>query len=563
MKQITTSSKYVFTLILFCAVTAPAIFTGLDPHHDGLVMNIINLTKEALRNGTPLPFNQYGIFWSLSMSMMTLPFEASYTLVIIRILTLIIYLVTLVLTILLAKDLGFARIWPTVFAFIILTQPWSSGLTSTFLPWPSALSSLLLVLVSLLVIRSSNKTAAGFHDLVPGFVIGLMLLTRIQIGILALLATILLILMLRRYQSIVYVLTGVFLSVGSTALYLYSEGWLDEVFFDNVVFPFSYLQDRYQVNPRPVGTFLIVVCTLSGILLNKQLIKRVSTPIGQKISQTSILALLASLVGAGVYALFTDHFSEYLIFFRRLIIGFFIGVILYLLFKISLPNLSLSSFTSKRMALVGLLFFSIVGLFNIYPQFDQTHFWWSIFPGVILVACVISEELATFAKRQKKLVLASFILIGILFVGIPGYQSLVSPKSDYPKDLAYGITLSSSALNSVNKTQDFFHENIKEGSVVLNLCHNSDVFFDRQLAIPASRFFIYWPPFISDLKIRHDVLASVPEAIITCNQNHILAAATDTQINQKELVDMLGFTYETPSASTSIGDTTWLIFGTA
>ena len=183
-----------------------------------------------MRNDTQLPFNQYGIFWSFSLSVLTLPFEASYTLVIIRILTLIIYLVTLVLTILLAKNLGFARIWPTAFAFIVLTQPWSSGLTSTFLPWPSAMSSLLLVLVSLLVIRSTKKTAAGFHDLVAGVVIGFMLLTRIQIGILALLATVLIIFLLQRYQSIVFLFSGVFLFGGGMALYLSYRGWLDEVF---------------------------------------------------------------------------------------------------------------------------------------------------------------------------------------------------------------------------------------------------------------------------------------------------------------------------------------------
>ena len=561
MKPLANSLRNIFMLVIFCSITAPAIFTGLDPHHDGLVMNIINLTKEALRNDTQLPFNQYGIFWSFSLSVLTLPFETSYTLVIIRIFTLIIYLVTLVLTILLAKNLGFARIWPTAFAFIVLTQPWSSGLTSTFLPWPSAMSSLLLVLVSLLAIRSTKKTTAGFHDLVAGVVIGFMLLTRFQIGILALMATVLIIFMLQRYQSIAFLLSGVFLSVGGMALYLSSKGWLDDVFFDSIVFPFSYLQDKYEVNPRPVGTFLIGICTIIGILLSKQIIKRFPTSFVQKFFLTSIMILLNSLVFAGMYALVTDHFDEYLVFFRRLIIGFFIGVMTYLFFKIFHAILFSSSFGSMRMDLVGLLLFSMVGLFNVYPQFDQTHFWWSIFPAVILVACAISEGLTIFEKRQKRLVYTPLIFIGILFLGIPSYQSVASPKMDYPQNLAFGITVSPSALNSVDLTQEFFHENIKAGSVVLNLCHNSDVFFDRKLAVPASRFFIYWPPFISDLKIGRDVLASTPETVVTCNQNHILAAEIDTHINQVEIVEKLGFEHESPSASTSIGNTTWSIFG--
>lgn len=92
------------------------------------------------------------------------------------------------------------------------------------------MSSLLLVLVSLLVIRSTKKTAAGFHDLVAGVVIGFMLLTRIQIGILALLATVLIIFLLQRYQSIVFLFSGVFLFGGGMALYLSYRGWLDEVF---------------------------------------------------------------------------------------------------------------------------------------------------------------------------------------------------------------------------------------------------------------------------------------------------------------------------------------------
>lgn len=561
MKMLANSSKNIFMLVIFCSITAPSVFRGLDPHHDGLIMNIINLTKEALRNDTPLPFNQYGVFWSFSLSIITLPFEASHTLVIIRIFTMITYLVTLVLTILLAKNLGFAKVWPTAFAFIVLTQPWSSGLTSTFLPWPSAMSSLLLVLVSLIVTRSTKKTAAVFHDLVAGVVIGFMFLTRVQIGIIAMLAAVLIFLLMRRFHSIVFVICGVFLSVGGSALFLYSKGWLDEVFFDSIVFPFSYLQDIYQVNPRPVGTFFIASCTLIGLLLKKYLNTKLPIIVAEKISRVSILLLLNSLVFAGVYALFTDHLDEYISLLRRLIIGFFIGVMAYLVSQIFYSITFSSVVVSKRMDIVGLLLFSIVGLFNVYPQFDQTHFWWSIFPGVILVAVVIFEEQAIFNKKQKRFVHIPFLIIGFFFLGIPSYQSMVSPKLDYPQDIAYGITVSPSSLYSVNVVQEFFHENIKRGSYVLNLCHNSDVFFDRKFAIPASRYFVYWPPFISNMEIRRNFLSTAPDAIVTCNQNHILAAENDTYINQVEIVEGLGFNYKFPSASTRNGNTTWLIFG--
>jgi hypothetical protein len=142
---------------------------------------------------------------------------------------------------------------------------------------------------------------------------------------------------------------------------------------------------------------------------------------------------------------------------------------------------------------------------------------------------------------------------------VPSIESTFAHKNIYPESSIRGIVFSDQAVSKTYTLQSFFKQNLAPGSRVLNLCHNSTVFFNTEFQT-ASRFFIYWPPFIDSKEITHQILHSRPDRLITCSQTQIPAAAEATVLKQNQFIELLGFDRNQPRDSITVDGTFWAIY---
>jgi hypothetical protein len=188
-----------------------------------------------------------------------------------------------------------------------------------------------------------------------------------------------------------------------------------------------------------------------------------------------------------------------------------------------------------------LLLYGAVGMVQLYPLFDQVHFWWGLAPLVIPVAMLILEQTKNLSNDRRNFIFACLVSIGIITVIVPSAQRAMYEQEIYVGGLVNSVGVSPESNSDQKNLQAFFSRSIVSGSRVLNLCHNSDVFFNVQLAKSSSRYFIYWPPFIDIAKIDTDLKNSNPDTIITCSQNQVPLAKQVTNDFQVRMIIYLDF----------------------
>lgn len=204
----------------------PILARGLDPHHDGLVLNIINQTRNSILSDAELPFNQYGVFWSFLMAIVTWLVDPSYTLLVARIITLGLYFGAILLLHRICSLIQLPQVWPMVLIIVMLTQPWTAGRVSTFLPWPSALSLFLLTAVTLQVLKLEYSKNQRIRVLLTGTLVSFLFFSRLQIGTITLFTCMVIFLTLRKYRAMFGLLLGFTFSSFVIVFLLALKGWL-------------------------------------------------------------------------------------------------------------------------------------------------------------------------------------------------------------------------------------------------------------------------------------------------------------------------------------------------
>jgi hypothetical protein len=129
----------------------------------------------------------------------------------------------------------------------------------------------------------------------------------------------------------------------------------------------------------------------------------------------------------------------------------------------------------------------------------------------------------------------------------------------YVRGLVNLVKVSPESNLDQRNLQTYFSRSIDKGSRVLNLCHNSDVFFDFNLAKSSSRYFIYWPPFTKISKIDSDLQNSDPDTIVTCSQTQVPLASQATDEAQSRIINHFGFT-AVQSKQILLNGTIWNIY---
>lgn len=490
---------YWSTITFLTIVNFGTTFIGFHPHHDGLVFTTIRLLKDSLLHGGEYPFNQYGSFWAMPYLGFSLSISDGLLLFSMRVLTMVIYFLTGLLTFKIAKNLYGTGVAKVSLAILILSRP--IGLEP--IPWPSSIGMFLTVLITFLMVRAlklQNSFTRNSLLAIAGAVVVMSTLTRAQIGGLTLLFICVYLLATRMKDLIPFFagMTAFSILYGS---WLASLGWLSDSLWDQFVFGWIVASsgDTDRTFPRISLLILIFWAILSTTL------QRV--PITSAYRRAYLSFFIITWTAAVFYTAISPSSSQ--TYLGKFWVAIFLFAILLFVFNLRV----LFKNQEQISLLVG--FLGLSNASQIFPLFDPMHAWWGITPLVIPLSKWLVQSL--FPILNAKLKLYSFISLSILMI-LP-YVLGISTQRVYPMNVN-DLTLIYSG-NTQSKdyetNREFFIREIPRGARVLNFCVDSDLFFNSDLAINASRYFVYWPMMNNAARIQEEILNSQPDFVLFCN----------------------------------------------
>lgn len=554
-------------LVLIGLTWLPAPFVGFNSHHDGLMLVTVKQMHQAIQNGGPWPFNQYGPLWIFVYTIFTWNIPSEYLLILMRIIALLCYFLTAIIVYRIGKIVGGNQV-----AFIAtLVLLGNEAFAFHMLPWPSAIAMPVIALASLLLVKllesfSTTKSVSKSQILFLGLLLAIVLFTRVQIGILLTVASVLVLSLAKIPKAVFRLLVGFFASVILSCLYLQRNHWLGSALKDSYVYGSRYFSNEY--NPKPLYTLIGVIFFMIFFAISERIIQYINY---KKIFYRFLMIAIMSILGIificykillarnmslyGIYSLIIDRTWISLIFSGIIFFFFEQSITTYRFHKLKLP-LERNVKTRNAIAI-----FALVAQIQVYPLFDRMHSWWGSVPGVVVVAILISERLEKVhlsSLKKEKILLYIFSLIVVFIVTPIIFQARTGNirMTDAPYST---ILVEPEQAKELENVQFFLDNNIPKNSKILNICSDADVFFSDSNREPSSRFFIYWFDFKSVTYIRDEMLRNRPDYLLICKSRAINKISISSESFRETII--LRFP-KSRLIATLIGspDTTWEVW---
>jgi len=502
----------------------PTPFIGYFSHHDGLMVTTVSQLQNAIRNGGPWPFNQYGSFWAFVFALPTWNIEHEYLLVSMRLMTLVFYFITAWLT------YKIARLFcepPFALAGVILLLG-NQAFLFDLLPWPSAVAMPLITLVSFLLLRKLSRVEnspnrSALEVVTIGIIIPMVILTRIQIGFVLFVISLIFIFFFGSKKETAIFCLSFLTSIGIFFGYLSSNGWLVSSLQDQLLFGSSYLGS--DTNPIPIFTSIgVFTVVLFFALSDKLMIKVNNTREKSRIVIIAIcLFLLLMLVVITIMARrLMNPFSMYVLVVHRIWISVILGAIIYFTLvqiKKSYAAWQMHSFFDRDLQMKNLLaLLSITSQLQIYPLFDQMHSWWGSTPGVVVLLLIYKEkyQVADNLVHQEKRLATSMVAATLVLTLIPFAIQTMNLGKIVSSPYLGAIFVPQNSADEILTLQSTFEKNLSPGATVLNLCSDPDIFLNSKYPNSESRIFIFWPEFLKNEYLRKTFQESSPQQIVSC-----------------------------------------------
>ena len=551
----------------------PLPLLGFNSHHDGYIFTATRLTRDSIIHGGKWPFNQFGSFWVFPHALLGLIVPDQFLFIATRYLTLAAYVFTGFLTWKLAKKMKGASFANLSLFLFFASQPFIGTHASGFNSWPSAIAMPILLILGILIFRLEDSDLSNRKEQMElslmGVLVATLMLTRAQVGILALITTTFFILVIKRFKGLLFFVFGIF---GFGVLYftfLWRNRWLSDSLKDEFIFGSIYARAGGSIFHLPVpfftsfGTFVI----LFFLVFYRKIL-----PIVQSIFRTSIGKLLAIIL------IFTSFLAIYLILKSRNLGLISVISVTTRRFWMSLLFASILLFTYRQIRLsIGALrngtfheldlqrnnflaLLSISAQSQVWPLFDQMHSWWGSVPGVIVVALTLVSLQTKQSSELSSKRMAPFGLLVILSILIVQWVPQVMAITDGQIPRTIGrIPLLSQANSANDDLQKFFDQNFTKGERVLNLCQNADVFYKQHFVISSSRLFVYWPQMTLVPNFIDEMKTSPADAILTCSLNELNPENQKSdEIQQSKIVSNLT-NNSTAVIEANVGGKTWKI----
>lgn len=470
----------------------PLCFINFDPHHDGIILTTVNQLKLNMQNGGPWPFNQYGSAWAFPYLLISYLVPHNFLLLSMRLLTVSFYIIAtyfLYKSAIIVYNKRTAQISVAIFlGFQPFLGPWNTSL----LPWPSSLVVLLVSLLTYVVVTipGAGKKSIKRKLTASGILIGIILGSRIQVGLLLLISMCLAIFSLQ-LGKIRYLTNGVFLWVTPFSFFLALKGWLLPSLYDSLILGGQFLSSDHLHYPLPLLSVIAGVCTF--IWLELAISHRLNK---YHNSIILLIAFFATIILSKRVLEGSFSFANYLSVTQRKILAalFFTALIeiSWELFRFFLKRSEIRHdiVSIRKILLYGICLCSSV---QAWPFFDQMHIWWSFIPSVVIIADRVAKLSSNISKGMKFCALP-FAIVVMSFLVISQFSiSRIELKSINQN---YVFVDANEEKNELG-VQVMIEENIPRGSRVLNLCPNAYPFFKPGLYQSVSRFFVYWSNFES------------------------------------------------------------------
>jgi len=535
-----------FILCIEILLWLPLILIGFDSHHDGLILTNVNLLNESFKSAGPWPFNQYGPFWILPYSFLTYFLPNDITLLALRVVTVGCYYLTSYFIYLAAKIIAGRKLAFIAVLVFFFSQPFLTNYGSNLVPWPSAIVMPITSLIFLLTLKIYAEFISKTKIFIISFSIGILISTvsfsRVQIGFLLLLANTLFGIFTRKNQSTFFIILG-FIS-GSTAILFFLDwhGWVIDALNDQFIFGSTYLRGDTSSYPYPVFTFIATMFFLFLIVLAPKIKLLFSGRINFQLLMFINILIIFFILFWLSQSREISILNAFVILYRRFWMSLFLAIIIYSVFSQTRKTLTVIQKKEKleKDLIIRncLVIFSLVSEAQVFPLFDQMHFWWGSAPAVILVILISKDRL--FNNHHNFIYLKhlhySIIMLMTLAL-IPTISFFQESYSRYPKSIANFIYVSKDQSIYELNLQSYFSASIKKDSKVLNLCADSNVFFNMENNFKsASRNYVFWLSMYEVDSLYNAILSSKPNYIVTCSLNRIPALQEKSEALQSNIL---------------------------
>jgi hypothetical protein len=527
-------------------VWIPIIFIGFDSHHDGLILTNVNLLKDSLQNNGDWPFNQYGPFWIIPYSLITYFLPSNLVYLALRVITVGLYFLTSYLIFLCAKTISTRRLAYISVLTFFFSQPFLTNYGTDLVPWPSAVVMPITALIFLFMIEiykeSLSKTNLAIKSVVIGMLLSAVLFSRVQIGLSLLVSIIFFMGFNRKFKSMYLIIIGFSALTLIILFFLMWRGWLNDALSDQYVFGSIYLRGDTSSYPFPIftmiGTIVFLVLIAIGPILSKTLSKK----------NTFIpFAVISFCAVALIYLLFKDSrnlsmINTGVVILRRFWISYFLAIIIFSIFeqaKKSYVNFKENKIFDENLILRNcLVMISFISELQIFPLYDQMHFWWGSVPAVILVILISKERFfENNLVRQLNGKITNYLIIFFTILTIiPLTVHYNISYNKMPTNISKYIYVPQKQSLDEVKLQQFFNSNLVENSRILNLCSDANVFFNNGNYKSSSRIYVVWLS-MSEVNTMYDSLSySKPDFVVTCSLNRIPSLEKQGEAMQRKIL---------------------------
>ncbi len=499
----------------------------VDPHHDGVILG----AAVAVAEGRPIlsgAFSQYGplpaliqgfVLWLFNTQLLTLRFMAAVQCLIIGF---AIYKLT--------KKFTHENLSKLLSFFWLLTSCiWVTQFPGALLPWPSLLSTMLVMYGMILLIDSSEKSNRGWA-FAAGSLFGLAGFCRIQAF--ALLPLILIVGVLQyRKQSKVLIssLIGYFSSLIVMAFYLLSIGSIDDFIQQGIITPLFAYSEVGQGNNYNRFQFVLYIIEAIGFVCLYIISRGVTKKTLNSFSAVSVVT--AILFAIGYVSTWVANLSipiRYRVLvgepLQNLLISPFYFATVSSAFLAALVLLRNQKGIKQFNFAEAIVIFTAFGtLPQLYPQPDIMHLWW-IAPIYLCCILIVLKRLpSNFSSHSLKIL--STILISCICLGtVSASQFINRPWVEYK----LGVLKGTYAHEEKARSLDIFRkiENVAIADETSFDCPDGVYSVANGTYLAADQWFVNWG-------FGEEVQPKIGKIRIICDQSREYANSESSKLSME------------------------------
>jgi len=499
----------------------------VDPHHDGVILG----AAIAVADGHPIlsgAFSQYGPLPALMQGFVLWIFDTQ--LLTLRLMTAVQSLVIGLAIYRLARKFDHGNLSKLLSFFWLLTSCiWVTQFPGALLPWPSLLSTMLVMYGMILLIESARKSNRKWA-FVAGSLFGLAGFCRIQAFALLPLIFFMGLLQYRKESKVlISSLVGYFSSLAAMALYLLSIGSMDDFVQQVIITPlFTYSEvgqgnnyNRFQfvlyiieaigfaclyvisreVNKRNLNSFLAVSIVMAILFAMGYL--------GTWVTKSSLPIRYRVLIGEPLQNLLISPF-----YFAAVSSTFLTALVLFRNHK------NVKKFNFAEAIVIVTAFGTLPQL---YPQPDIMHLWW-ISPIYLCCILIVLRQLSDKISPHPSKILSTILISCICLGTVSAFQFINRPWMEYK----LGVLKGTYAHEEKARSLDIFRkiENVAIAGETSFDCPDGVYSVANGTYLAADQWFVNWG--FSD-----EVQPKVGKIRIICDQSRDYAKSESAKLKMK------------------------------